>query len=285
MPLKENCLFHGLPAVRLQADDGCTATVTLHGAHVVSWTSAAGVEQLYLSPLTNFAAGQALRGGVPLVFPQFNTRGPLPRHGFARTANWTEVEARQPVGACSVTLALPATPATSSITALWPHRFDCRLTVSLQQDSLSMELTVHNQGADSFHFQAALHTYLAIGDIASVTLSGLDGSDYEDTTPAGRNAILRHSAPVAGDPTDRIYYNAPQQVQVQCQRGHMQLQQRGFTDLVVWNPGDLESGFPPDLPRDGFKNFLCVEAAQIGQPVLLAPQQLWSGMQTIQAAR
>lgn len=282
MPLQENCPFHGLPAVRLQASDGSTVTVTLHGAHVVSWTSAAGVEQLYLSPLTQFAPGQAIRGGVPLVFPQFNTRGPLPRHGFARTAAWTVVAPTASDNACSVTLALPASPA---IAAIWPHAFDCHLTVSLQQDSLRMELRVRNLGPDTFGFQAALHTYLAVGSIGSVHLAGLDGADFEDTTAAGKNAVTRHTPLSAGQPIDRIYFNAPQQQQLQCARGRMHLQQTGFTDVVVWNPGNLVSGFPPDLPQDGFEHFLCVEAAQIGEPVRLAPQQAWSGTQTIGAAR
>lgn len=284
MPKIENCLFHGLPAVRLHADDGSSATITLHGAHVVSWTSAAGVEQLFLSPLTRFEAGQAIRGGVPLVFPQFNTRGPLPRHGFARTANWSVVEGVVGVGpqnASSVTLSLPNSP---ELQAIWPYAFGCSLTVSLHDDSLSMELSVSNKGNESFSFQAALHTYLAVGRIASVQLAGLDGSDYEDTTPAGKNAIKRHTPLQAGEPIDRIYFQAPAQQQLQSQRGLMRLQQTGFTDLVVWNPGDLASGFPPDLPRDGFQHFLCVEAAQIGQAVVLEPNQNWSGTQTLQAA-
>lgn len=278
MAQQENCLFHGLPAVRLTADDGATVTITLHGAHVVSWTSAAGVEQLYLSPLTRFDGGQAIRGGVPVVFPQFNTRGPLPRHGFARTAAWNVVEGVATDAGYSVTLALPNSPA---IQAIWPHTFACTLKVSLAGDSLTMALTVSNLGADSFSFQAALHTYLEVGSIGSVSIKGLDDSDFEDTTVAGNNTIKRHTALQAYEPIDRIYFNAPKQQQLESARGLRKLQQTGFTDVVVWNPGDLASGFPPDLPQSGFQHFLCVEAAQIGQAVVLAPQQVWTGTQTI----
>ena len=147
MPTQENCLFHGLPAVRLCAPNGATATVTLHGAHVVSWKSPAGVEQLYLSPNTRFESGQAIRGGVPVVFPQFNTRGVLPRHGFARTCRWALVDdAATTEGACSVSLALQSHKV---IKALWPHAFGCTLTVALQEDSLAITLHISNQGPDS----------------------------------------------------------------------------------------------------------------------------------------
>jgi glucose-6-phosphate 1-epimerase len=284
MPTQENCLFHGLPAVRLRAKDGATATITLHGAHVVSWKSARGVEQLYLSPNTRFESGQAIRGGVPVVFPQFNTRGVLPRHGFARTCRWALVEDEASVAedACRVTLALQSHKV---IKALWPYAFGCSLTVALQADRLAITLNVSNHGPASFNFQAALHTYLAIGSIDSVKLTGLDGCDFEDCTAAGGHAIQRHSALQPFEAIDRIYFDAPQRLQLHSDLGQTELQQSGFSDVVVWNPGGAAAACPPDLPKDGFRQFLCVEAACIGKPVELGPAQTWSGTQTIQAAR
>ena len=286
MPILENCQFHGLPAVRLCAPDGATATITLHGAHVVSWKSRQGVEQLYLSPNTRFESGQAIRGGVPVVFPQFNTRGVLPRHGFARTCRWAMVEdaaaADAKQGACSVTLALQSHKV---IKALWPYAFGCALTVSLEDERLVMTLTVNNSGSEAFSFQAALHTYLAIGALESIGLSGLDGYDFEDCTAAGGNAVKPHTPLQPFEAIDRIYFNAPGQLQLQSALGLVELQHSGFSDVVVWNPGGAAAACPPDLPKDGFRQFLCVEAARIGQPVLLAPQQAWSGTQAIRAAR
>ena len=71
------------------------ATVLLHGAHLLSWVPAGGGEQLYVSPKTAYANGEAIRGGVPVIFPQFSTRGPLKRHGFARSKPWQLVSAEQ----------------------------------------------------------------------------------------------------------------------------------------------------------------------------------------------
>src|SRR5688572_25010680 len=82
----------GLPKIVVEAPDGARAELYLHGAHVTSWRPAgAGGERLFLSAASEFRTDAAIRGGVPVIFPQFAGRGPLPKHGFARTAEWTLV--------------------------------------------------------------------------------------------------------------------------------------------------------------------------------------------------
>jgi len=46
---------------------------------------------LFCSPLSVYASGKAIRGGIPIVFPQFGG-GPLPQHGFARNRKWRHGE-------------------------------------------------------------------------------------------------------------------------------------------------------------------------------------------------
>jgi glucose-6-phosphate 1-epimerase len=83
-----------LPKVILTAADGARAEVYLHGAHVTSWLPAgASEDRLFLSRRSRFAAGAAIRGGIPVCFPQFATQGPLPSHGFARVTAWDLVRA------------------------------------------------------------------------------------------------------------------------------------------------------------------------------------------------
>ena len=80
--------YQGLPAIELTLPDGSAAVVLLHGAHVLSWQAGGWGEQLYLSPKAVAAEGKAVRGGIPVIFPQFEQRGPdrsLPRHGLSRT--------------------------------------------------------------------------------------------------------------------------------------------------------------------------------------------------------
>jgi glucose-6-phosphate 1-epimerase len=191
-------------------------------------------------------------------------------------------DAAAPEDACSVTLALQSHKV---IKALWPYAFGCKLTVALQADRLVITLNVSNHGAESFSFQAALHTYLAIGSIDSVQLTGLDDCDFEDCAAAGGTAIKRHTALQPFEAIDRIYFDAPAQLQLHSALGQMELLQSGFNDVVVWNPGGAAAACPPDLPKDGFRQFLCVEAARIGKPVELAPGEDWTGTQSICAAR
>ena len=85
--------FGQLPALQLRAPDGAEATITLYGAHLVSWkavTTAGGPaqERLFLSSLSALDGQKAIRGGVPVIFPQFAERGTGMRHGFARVSTW-----------------------------------------------------------------------------------------------------------------------------------------------------------------------------------------------------
>ena len=80
--------YGSLPAVRLTAADGAQATVALFGAHLLSWRTADGKERLFCSSQTALDGSKAIRGGVPVIFPQFNVRGDGPRHGFARVSTW-----------------------------------------------------------------------------------------------------------------------------------------------------------------------------------------------------
>src|SRR6202012_2821919 len=83
--------YNGHPAGGLHSSDGARATILLHGGHRVSWIPAGGQEQLYVSPTSEYGEGQAVRGGVPVIFPQFSSRGTLPRHGLVRTRTWEHV--------------------------------------------------------------------------------------------------------------------------------------------------------------------------------------------------
>eukprot|EP00879_Flechtneria_rotunda_P011257 GHRR01011758.1.p1 GENE.GHRR01011758.1~~GHRR01011758.1.p1 ORF type:complete len:150 (+),score=28.29 GHRR01011758.1:152-601(+) len=79
---------NGLEKLTLRSEKGATCEVYLHGAHIVSWKDASGRDILFTSKQAIFKPPKAIRGGVPVCFPQFGQLGPLGQHGFARNTNF-----------------------------------------------------------------------------------------------------------------------------------------------------------------------------------------------------
>ncbi|MFT4191839.1 MAG: D-hexose-6-phosphate mutarotase [Comamonas sp.] len=271
-PLTE---FQGQPAVALQRPEGDRAVLLLHGAHLVSWQTADGREQLYLSPRAQLDGQSAIRGGVPICFPQFNQRGPLLKHGFARNLPW-QVEAAE---AAQVTLGLRQGALTR---AFWPQAFHAQLTVTLEADGLRLALRVENTGAAPWSFTAALHTYLRVDDAEQAQLAGLEGCARWD---AVRDAHLRQAeAPRFGAEFDSVFQAPPQPLHLSGAAGGGRLriaQSPSCPQTVVWNPGPELSRTLADLPDEGWRHMLCVEAAHIDSPVELAPGATWEGWQRL----
>ncbi|WP_310734416.1 D-hexose-6-phosphate mutarotase [Ideonella livida] len=272
--------FQGHPALRLRAPDGAQATVLLHGAHLVSWIPAGGEEQLYLSPTARYGDGQAVRGGVPVVFPQFNLRGPLPhKHGFVRTRAWSVAEQVVRAGCAIGVMRLESDAATR---ALWPHDFALELTVIVSGRELEIELSVTNTGTEAFEFTSALHTYLRCHDALRLQLEGLQDVGYEDAVLGEVHTQWGDVLTVVGE-LDRIYRQVGGRTLTLRELGHrVHLQQTGFEDVVVWNPGDEKCAALPDMPDADWRQMLCVEAASITEPVWLEPGAEWAGMQQLQ---
>ncbi|CAA9312844.1 MAG: Aldose 1-epimerase, partial [uncultured Gemmatimonadaceae bacterium] len=183
----------GLRRLVLTAADGARAEVYRHGAHVTSWVPAGGDERLFVSAHSEFRAGAAIRGGVPVIFPQFGP-GALPRHGFARTADWEVVDAGVGEGGTARARLLLRDDAATR--AVWPAAFTAELTVEVGGPSLAISLGVHNRGARPLAFTAALHSYLRVSDLAAAAVEGLRGARYRDQAAGGREAV--DDAPALG---------------------------------------------------------------------------------------
>lgn len=277
--------FHGMPALALSAPDGARAVVTLHGGHVVSWRAAGSEqEQLYMSPAAQFSAGKSIRGGVPLIFPQFSDRGRGVRHGFARNRDWQQVpqEGRSDDDT-SARLVLRLVDDADS-RGLWPHAFALELSVRVQGSTLAMQLSCTNTGPSPWEFGAALHTYLAVQDVSLVRLHGLTGVNYEDCVAGVQGRQDAQPLQIVGE-VDRVYAAVRQGLQLDDpgpSGAHtLAIAQQGFADVVVWNPGPDRCAALTDMPADGYRHMLCVEAALAGSPVTLAAGATWSGVQTL----
>ena len=279
-PHIESITFHGYEALRLNGPRGAQAVVSRFGGQVLSWTPSDGRERLYLSERAIVDGREPIRGGIPVCFPQFSSQGGLPKHGFVRCKPWQVASQRCGDDYALVTLVTEDDAATH---ALWSHSFELELTVMLEADTLDLELGLSNTGEEALTFTGALHTYLQVDAIENVRLSGLCGTNYRDSANGGREG--REAAEIltfAGE-TDRIFLGASRPLSLNDGAGQLGIAQDGFTDVVVWNPWADKGAALADLPPDGWRRMLCVEAAVAGAPLTVRPGEEWYGRQKLMA--
>jgi len=269
---------HGHPGLTLQTTDGAEADLILNGGHLLRWKPAGTEhEPLYLSPQSEYGEGKAVRGGVPVIFPQFNTLGPLSKHGFARIRPWNLVAAMPEEGIATLRL-----DDTDDVAAVWGQPFSLELSIALSGHSLALRLCVDHRGTDAaFEFTGALHTYFKVRDIEQARLEGLMGCRYLDAT-LDRSVFTEAAHEVHfGPEIDRVYTGAPAELTLHAGDYNLKIEQTGFPDTVVWNPGETKGRQLADLPQDGWRHFVCVESAIAETPVRLEPGQRWIGTQTL----
>jgi glucose-6-phosphate 1-epimerase len=272
--------FHGIEALRLNGPRGASAIISKLGAQVLSWQLADGRERLFLSERAVFDGSVAIRGGIPVCFPQFSAMGELPKHGFVRTRTWTVSNQRHDDDYALVTLELADDTATR---ALWPHPFTAELTLMLEADRIDIEFCVTNTGGTPFAFSGALHSYLRLVQVEDAALEGLYGYEYRDAANADR--IVRDSGTelIVDGPLDRVYHDVKRPQLLQAGNHSLAIQSQGFPDVVVWNPWVDGCAGLADMPADGWRQMLCVEAAIARQAVTLPAGEEWYGRQTLVA--
>jgi glucose-6-phosphate 1-epimerase len=252
----------GLPRARVSGARA-DAELYLQGAHLTRWQPRGTAPVLFLSPQAAYAPGRAIRGGVPLVFPWFGahpTDRQAPMHGFARTRPWRLVTSGPgPDGAVVLELALEDDETTRR---LWPASFALRLRVTVGE-VLHLALDVVNTSPAPFTFEAALHTYLAVGDVEAVAVTGLEHTTYIDKVDGFTRR--RHGPEplrLTGE-TDRVYLGTRARCQVDdpVLGRRLAIDKAGSATTVVWNPWATRTRTIADLGADDWRRMLCVETA------------------------
>jgi len=254
----------GLTVVRVASSRG-SAEVYLHGAQITSWVPAGADPVLWLSAASEFAAGSAIRGGVPICFPWF---GPLagvpsaPKHGFARLVDWTLDDVR--ADGDDVVLVLVLRDSALTRASAWPHRFEARYTITVGTH-LTLSLDVANTGTATFTFEEALHTYLSVGDIGATEVRGLDGAPFADQlrdpqAQPGEAGPVRFTAE-----TDRVYLATAAAATVVdgASARSVTIDKLGSRSTVVWNPWQAKAAAMADFGADEWTQMVCVETCNV----------------------
>ncbi len=247
-----------------------TATISLYGAHVLSFIPNDQDDLLFVSPYAVYQEGKAIRGGIPICWPWFNAHPvdpSLPSHGFARISTWRVNASSADEEKIQLELMFSSNADTLK---LWPCHFEAKLMVTLT-DHLSVALTTVNKGNKPFDVSAALHSYFNISDIQTVTLEGLENTPYKDDV-ANVETTQKDQLLSFGQRTDRRYHSASKAIIHDANR-NITIDKSGSKITVVWNPGEELAMKMPDL-LDGYKNMLCVEAANsLDDTITIQPGQ------------
>lgn len=216
------------------------------------------------------------------MFPQFSKGdGTLPSHGFARISHWDVLSTSvSNEGDVSICLGLSDTEVSRN---LWPHMFSVELSVVLGR-TLRMSFRCVNTGDQPFEFQMAYHTYFNVGEIASASVSGLQGLEYLDNTNNRARSSQKESHLCFSHEVDRIYREAPDLVTIECPARSLSIRvhKHRLSEVVVWNPWINRCRQIADLEDADYQHLLCVETGSVVNPVVIAPRESWEGEQILE---
>ena len=272
----EFCRVQGdIPWLEIK-NKAASATISLQGAHLLSWIPAGQQDVIWLSQQARFVAGKSVRGGIPICWPWFGAHASeknYPAHGFARTTQWQVAETR-----CLseyetlIVFKLQTDQLEHVIQQMWPWptRVEYRVTIS---KTLKLELITTNQSNDTIVISQAMHTYFAVDDITQTIVMGLDDKTYLDKPDEFKRK--NQSGPVHFDSeVDRIYLNSPDAVTIDDQKRKIHISKQGSQSTVIWNPWRDVAVKMGDLGEHGFRKMLCVESANAAEDtVQISPGQ------------
>ncbi|KAM5578438.1 hypothetical protein ABKV19_008646 [Rosa sericea] len=281
---------NGLKKVVLKELRGSSAEVYLYGAQVSSWKNEHGEELLFMSSKATFKSPKAIRGGIPICFPQFGNLGSLEQHGFARNRFWSIDQDPPPHptnrgNKAFIDLILKPSEEDSKI---WPHKYEFRLRVTLGPGGdLMLNSRIRNTNTDgkSFTFTFAYHTYLSVTDISEVRVEGLETLDYLDNLKDRERFTEQGDAITFESEVDKVYLGTPTKIAIldHERKRTFVLRKDGLPDAVVWNPWQKKAKAIPDFGDDEYKHMLCVQAACVETPITLKPGEEWRGRQELSA--
>jgi glucose-6-phosphate 1-epimerase len=164
---------------------------------------------------------------------------------------------------------------------LWDHDFSIKLDVTLGGNQLDLALEVTNPASQPFEFSGALHTYFNVAEVSEAAVEGLQGAAYM-ILPKSEERIVQEEAQVRfAGLVNRVYPGAPE-MQVITEPGRkLQVSRSGFPDAVVWNIGAELNPTMADLEPEGYRRYICIEAAIVEKPIRLTQGQTWRGTQVI----
>lgn len=259
------------------------AQIDLKGATVTSW-KVNDRELIFVSSEAQREGNKAIRGGIPIVFPQFgkvdepNPASKLPQHGFARILRWTHCSSKftQSDELTSTTFILNDQDLKIQLPDLheiWSYTFNLTYEVSVGASFLSTSMSVTT--ADhilKLPITPLLHSYFAVEDISESWITGLKSKEYIDKVePSTGNKVEDNEKVIITSEFDRVYIGAAHNNSVCLHSGsstgyYIQFESTNLEDIVVWNPWIAKAQSMADMGDSDYKKFVCVELGKVQEP-------------------
>lgn len=254
-----------------------TVTINTVGATVTSWIHDS-IEILFLSKQAVLDGTKPIRGGIPIVFPQFGTGDILvngagtKQHGFARDKIWEVVSVEEE----RAVLRLRADEETKTV---YPYDFELHYRVELREGALYTELKI--MALTDLQFTALLHTYFRVEHIGDVLVKGFEGLTYKDKLTGQKVKEQSNSISIESE-VDRIYLNAPPKLSLNLGQHQIRVEKsESLPDAVLWNPWINKSKAMSDFGDEEYKEMVCLEPGCVGERMQLMRGDEWVGWQRI----
>ena len=256
----------GLPKINVHTPLS-DAEIYLQGAHVTHFQRAGEPPLLFLSEQSKFQSGQAIRGGVPIIFPWFGPAEGKPMHGFARNQAWETSSVLHNDGAVTVVLTLPDSPESGAF-----PKFLAEYWVTVGEN-LSLELKITNRSNENLSFENCLHTYFTVGDINAISVAGLKGGEYLDKVDNfARKTETNEQIKITGE-TDRVYLATSSIVEILDPKLGRKIivAKEGSSSTVLWNPWIAKAKQMADFGDEEYLHMVCVESGNVSENKLTLP--------------
>jgi glucose-6-phosphate 1-epimerase len=236
------------------------------GAQLVSAIFFDDRNLFYLSPFAQDSV--PIRGGIPIIFPQFGNNGFLKKHGFVRDLEWKKVYSSsnqyQKKASYSLNISKLSNPD-------WGYEALVKVTFKIiTYTSICLKLEIFNIGEDSFSFTGGFHPYFSIKNRSSLQILGLEDSLFIDTDSNISTFNLNDNSGL-----ERLFLTNSN-IEVHTGFYRLLLSNIGFNNWMVWNPGFLGAKSIPDLPNEDWDKFVCIEPI-CHKSVVLAPDEKFEG--------
>jgi glucose-6-phosphate 1-epimerase len=296
------------PVTITHKKSGAKAVVHPFGATVVSFCPAAQGdadgnergEMLFVSKLAKRDGSKAIRGGIPLAFPQFGQPDKsMPQHGFLRNNMWTVGKlyddgdgTDDSASCCEFHLSLKdVVNGRGGVWAKDTTKYDCQLTliVKVQATKLITVLTVTNEGKTAFDFQALFHTYYKVEGGHALNkeacfVKGLGGYSVKDQITSNKYVITNDETEIFVDrEVDRIYTPPAAKPRLNLTLQTSKLHKTNISamalvngvitpvSVVVWNPHVEKAKGMGDFGDEEYHDMICVEPGILTEIPSLEP--------------